>query len=190
MPMLGDGNVQGYVVVPKKLMMAEVQRRVFYRVCALDEDTWMTHQARLPRQIRDAVLESDAMRQRGVILATLARGGVPRNRQGMQPRSVMMGWALDRTDEACPSIPHATASMLMRAKQRTIMGVLNARSDIQVAGVMEAALRRASINHAQLSPRQEQEQAHDEELHRIFREQSDAATASLRLHSPQLRSTP
>ena len=68
------------------------------------------------------------------------RGGGRRHRDNPNdPKTAMLGWAKDRVLEHCPNLPPATATMLLKAEQRTVSSVLNSRSRHQVVEVMNSA---------------------------------------------------
>ena len=92
----------------------------------------------------------------------LMRGGM-RNRQNVtDPRVAMHAWAFQRVSREFPSINAATLNILLRAEARTVTAVLNSRSTMQLASVIDAALRRAGLPPMQPTPQQQQENEQDQ----------------------------
>ena len=75
---------------------------------------------------------------------SFTKGGA-RSQHLNDPRAAMTTWALSRVEKEMPSLPSATASMLLKAESRTVTAVLNARTWKQVIEVTQAAMRRAGI---------------------------------------------
>ena len=93
-------------------------------------------------------------------LGKLPRGGMPRER--MDPKSAMIGWALDKASREAPECRAATMTMLCKAEMRTVTALLNSRSRAQTRQVLEAAYRRCDLpspfQKQQEQPQQQQQQ--------------------------------
>ena len=63
----------------------------------------------------------------------------------MDPRHMMITWALQKASREAPEACQATVQMLCRAENRTVMALLNAKSPAQTKHVLEAAYRRAGM---------------------------------------------
>ena len=76
------------------------------------------------------------------------RGGArsPRPQDShQQRRQEMQGWALQRLQENLPSLDSKLMKTLLKAENRTVSAVLNARSPMQLVHIASAALKRASL---------------------------------------------
>ena len=77
----------------------------------------------------------------------IPRGAGRRNRLNRaDPRTLMLGWAKDKVLEKVPELNPATVHFLLRAENRTVGAILNARSPTQVKEVIYAAWKRAGLD--------------------------------------------
>ena len=75
------------------------------------------------------------------------RGAGRRNRLNRaDPRTMMLSWAKDKVLEKMPELNPATVHFLLRAENRTVGAILNAKSSIQVKEVIYAAWKRAGLD--------------------------------------------
>ena len=80
------------------------------------------------------------------VMAT--RGGMPRNAERyVDPRSAMIGWAVQKATEHVQDVHPNTMTMLCRAEVRTTHALLNSRSASQTKHILQAAFRRASLTY-------------------------------------------
>ena len=91
----------------------------------------------------------------------MRRGGMPRQER-MDPKSAMIGWALDKAGREAPECRAATVTMLCKAEMRTVMALLNSRSRAQTRQVLEAAYRRCDLPSPFQQQQQQQQQQQEE----------------------------
>ena len=122
------------------------------------------------RGLTSQAYEVDFIQTRGIDTQQLMRnihvyrGGMPQQRhdQPMQPRAVMIAWALDKVSREAPQCNLATVSMLCKAEIRTANAIMNTHSSTQTRHVLQAAYRRAQLPNPFDEPRpaDQHEQAH------------------------------
>ena len=72
------------------------------------------------------------------------RGGA-KNQDQLDHRTMMLGWARDRLHRDAPEYAGPTIDMILKAENRVISALLNARSQAQVRDVISSAWKRANI---------------------------------------------
>ena len=134
--------------VPGRVIVVHDSRRMH------EESYWTPFRIEWRGSMRD-----DEATQSQIDWPTMERGAGRRGRTApSDPKTAMLGWAQDRVAECCPNLPPSTATMLLKAEQRTVTSVLHARSSHQVGEVMAAALRRAGLSPISAQPAQQEHQ--------------------------------
>ena len=82
------------------------------------------------------------------------RGGMQQERptssrreRHLDPRSAMIGWAVQKASEHVQEVHPNTLTMLCRAETRTTHALMKPRSASQTQHISQAAFRRASLNY-------------------------------------------
>ena len=98
------------------------------------------------------------------------RGGMPRQDRHPDPRTAMIGWAVQKASEHNQEVHPSTMTMLCRAEARTTHALLNSRSPSQTQHILQAAFRRASLTY----PSSSQSMTHPSSDHQEVRQQEQA----------------
>ena len=176
-PIMRNGKVEQFLVVPSVLDPATVQFRLdnwnpikyHYFLSLVDVDNWVVIRRSHPQRVRLELLAHrtmvhDMVQRAGqrnglspfmddadplyqpLVHGPLIRAGVRHQRVNVaDPRSAMLIWAQQRIARDLPHANHTAIATLLRAENRTVCAVLNARSTLQVQEAVEAAWRRAGL---------------------------------------------
>ena len=99
---------------------------------------------------------------------------------GIEPRTAMISWALDKASREAPQCKLATVRMLCRAEMRTVNALTSTRSHIQTRQVLEAAYRRAELPNLFAEPSHEEEEEQPQ-MSRSINNLIDSMTAQTQL---------